>query len=276
MPGCRLLDSEEAQPAYLEIEEVSVLDPSGSGIVSHDVTDLWISLDGKTLGIFPYPTYVPCLSEQDQAALISIIPFIRENGIASSVSQYPLLQHIELLHNFSPGELYPYDPVFRYRNDAVIRFDERFEKSNHIFGFDADNDASTGLFISDEKQKDGAYSGMVETSGLVSTIEIATNEAYTGIPVNGTAVYLEMDYLSSANVFVGLMGYEKLDAGSQALKSYYLGLKPTQEWKKIYVNLTSELANSGLKAYRVLIMVKHGGSSDIERLYLDNLKLLHF
>lgn len=276
--GCSVLDDHESQPAYVVIEEVSVNNPDGSGTVTHDIRDLWSYLDGSSLGVYPHPTHIACLP-QNETVTVSFIAGIRNNGIAYSISIYPMLDPVEWVLDMKPGENYSYNPVFNYRNNVIKRFETGFESAFGIFEFDADGNASSGIVKDTEIKRSGNASGLIvvpDTTDMLDFVEVATSEAYIGIPTDGTPVYLEIDYRATANLFIGLIGYQDPVNQYQPLKSYYLGLKPTDEWEKIYVNLTEPLLQSDLNGYRILIRAENTEVGNVETVHLDNIKLLHF
>jgi hypothetical protein len=273
--SCNVFDQAEDQPAYVSIQSVRVEDPEGNSFSSHAVLDLWSYLDAKNLGVYPYPSHIACLPENERSNL-SFVGGIRENGIASSVSIYPMLNPIEMEIELLPGENYPLDLSFNYRSDVILRLDQGFESAVSLFDFDADEMAETEMIKVTEKSKSGNASGKIVVPDSLEFVEVASSEAFIGIPTDGRSVYLELDYLSEADLFIGVIGYQDEAAETQPLKSYYLGLLPNEEWEKIYVNLTEVMFTSKLKAYRILFRAENNGSGVDEATYLDNLKLLHF
>ena len=273
--GCQLVDQMESEPAYVLIGEVSVLNPDGNGTATQDVRDLWSYLNDQNLGIYPHPTHITCLPVPGVNKL-SLLAGIRENGMASEVSVYPMLEALNYDLEMEAGSNYPINPVFQYRNDLFVRFDEGFEGVNHSWTYDADKNPSTQLKIINTNPKSGQYCAFLEVPDTLAFASVATGQGYVQIPTDGNAVYLELDYRGDCNLFVGLIGYADINAESTPYVSYYLGLKPKEDWTKIYVNLTSELFNSGLKSYRILLRAEHQTPGIPEGVYLDNLKLLHF
>ena len=273
MQSCQV--EPQSEPAYIMVDSVSVLKPSGNGYYTHDIRDLWSYLNDTNLGIYPHPTHITCIPEPETNRL-TLLAGIRENGIASEVSLYPFLDAYEKEMELKAGNTYMVNPVFTYRKDVVIRFDDAFEDNNHGWKFDADNHPETGLTLSSIEPKSGQSSAYVKIPDSLASVELATSQAYFDVPTDGSAVYFEMDYKGDARLFVGLMGYENANASGTPLVSYYLGLVPRDQWTKIYVNLTSELFNSGLPAYRILMRLEHQETGVTEGIFLDNLKLLHF
>ena len=273
--SCDLFDQKEAQPTYVEINQVSVKDPAGNSFVTHDIRDIWVYLNGQSLGVFPYPSYIPCLPEQINSELY-FIPGIRDNGIASEVTIYPMLDYKVFEQNLVPGETYQFDPVFEYRKDIKIRIDEGFEQSSHSFSFDADDNPSTKMISTSTDAISGMHAGLLTVNDSTIFSQVANATILNDIPTSGDAVYLELDYKSEGDLFIGMIGYYDFEANSEELISYYLGLKKTDEWTKIYVNLSSELKLSGLPAYRILFRAEYSGSGSEEQILIDNVKLIHF
>jgi len=273
--SCSLFDKQEQEPSYIEVNETNVKVPGSETFVSSGIKDVWVFLDGANLGIYSPPTHIACLP-QTEIPELSLLGGIRENGIASELVTYPMLLPYTQVKELKAGEILEINPVFEYRNDLFKRFDEGFEIQGHIFTFDADGDENTNLEISSDIKRSGSNSGFMKIDSLIPAVEIASSPPLIGVPDDGSAVYLEIDYLSDANLFVGLIGYEDPEGLSSPLKSFYLGLKPTTEWKKIYINFTSEFVNSALPSYRLVLRAEHSGSTGEERCHIDNVKLLHF
>jgi hypothetical protein len=273
--GCGLIDKPESQPAYIVVDEVKVKLPNSEAFESHDIIDLWSYLDSENLGIFPIPTHIPCLPENEEVT-VSFLAGIRSNGIASSVSIYPMLDPVEYKLIMEPGETYAYVPEFKYNEEVKIRFNEGFELSSDLLSYDSDDNPYTNVIKDYEVFRSGSAAGRLDVPDSLDFVEVATADAYPGIPTNGTAVYMELDYMSEADVYIGIIGYENADQLNDPRKTYYLGLKPSAVWKKIYVDLTTPMVQSELAAYRLLFRAENRGSAEVETFRLDNVKLLHF
>ena len=56
-----------------------------------------------------------------------------------------------------------------------------------------------------------------------------------------------------------------------------LGLRPKSDWNKVYIDLAPEISVSQLEQYRVFFSVQYSGSGgEVQKVYIDNVKLIHF
>jgi len=277
LTSCSVFDSEEIQPAYFKLGDIKVYEPGSTTVLTtHDVRDIWVYLDGESLGIYPYPSHVPVIPRNPESnSSMQFIAGIRENGIASYLELYPFLEFYELNQKILPGNIYEVNPVFKYRNNTLLRFNEGFEHSTQIFGMDLDEDPATGISQTSEMQKTGNYSALLTVNNEHPILESANTSALLNIPVNASSVYLELDYFADQDFYFGMIGYDET-TGNQGIKSYYLGLKENLEWQKIYINLTEEMAASKFDAYRFFFSLQLKSENDTAKVYLDNIKLLHF
>ena len=145
-----------------------------------------------------------------------------------------------------------------------------------LFSFDADDNPSTKMISTSTDAISGMHAGLLTVNDSTIFSQVANATILNDIPTSGDAVYLELDYKSEGDLFIGMIGYYDFEANSEELISYYLGLKKTDEWTKIYVNLSSELKISGLPAYRILFRAEYSGSGSEEQILIDNVKLIHF
>jgi hypothetical protein len=277
MSSCAVFDPEDIQPAYLKLGEIKVYEPGTSDVfTTHDVRDIWVYLDGTALGVFPYPAHVPVIPDNpNENSLIQMLAGIRDNGIASYLTLYPFLEFFELDQKIIPGDVYQVNPVYKYRSNTILRFNEGFEHSAHLFSLDLDNNQETKIISTNSNRKTGSYSGHLYVTETNPVLEAANNTALLNLPVDASSVYLELDYLADHDFNFGIIGYDET-TGSQGIKSYYLGLKKNISWQKIYINVTEELAASKFDAYRFFFSLQLKQDSEAGNVYLDNIKLLHF
>jgi len=277
LTSCSIFDPEEIRPAYIKLGGIKVYEPGTSDILTtHDVRDIWVYLDGNALGIFPYPGHVPVILENpEENALIQMVAGIRDNGIASYLTLYPFLEFYEMDQNILPGNVYEVNPVFKYRSNSLLRFNEGFEASSNLFSFDLDNDTETKISSTNTVKKSGVYSGHLFVNKEHTKLEAANASPLLNLPTNATSVYMELDYLADQDFYFGIIGYDET-SGSQGFKSYYLGMKKNTSWQKLYINLTEELATSKFDAYRFFFSLQLDTKNESANVYLDNIKLLHF
>ena len=97
---------------------------------------------------------------------------------------------------------------------------------------------------------------------------------------NSPYVYLEMNYKSDVDVFVGLVGFET--GGPIAGTTVYeAGFRARSEWNKIYFNLSRTIFDSRFPQYQIILQaaipVQNGvPEKKVAKVWIDNVKLVHF
>ena len=82
-------------PSYIEIEEFNYLN-NGSSVIPHtdgydnyqstNISDVWVSMNGQTIGVFEMPCTIPILSDGNHS--FDLYPGIKVNGISGSREKY--------------------------------------------------------------------------------------------------------------------------------------------------------------------------------------------
>ncbi len=263
--SCGLFDNFDENPMFISLKDPSLVTFSNEGSNSHKILDIWVSADGRSIGVFEMPDTIPVF---DQNSITSMQYFagIRRNGTMNDHWQYPFYERITISYDYEP-EVIKSDPLeFSYRDDVVFSLVENFT-GTHTFTVDVDGDSSTRVQQVNEGCFEGAC-GLITLETDTSEIEVASGIGLEGLPVDGTPVYLELDYKNEVEFSIGLQG----ELGNLELEQYIIELKPSSEWNKIYLDFTDLLQQSGLETYRVLF----GSNSGPGKIYLDNVKLLHF
>ena len=80
-------------PSWLEVTAWTLqsnIDLSGDeGELSHNITEAWVLIDDKVIGVFQVPFKIPIL--KDGMCNIKIYPAIKNNGISATKKIYPFL-----------------------------------------------------------------------------------------------------------------------------------------------------------------------------------------
>ncbi len=275
--SCSVFDPGEIEPGYIVVEDIMVYEPgNNSQVTTHDVRDIWAYLDGQALGVFPYPGHIPVIpANNGETSSLQFLAGIRDNGIASYLTLYPFLEFYELDQVILPGKTYKITPVYKYRSNVVMRFNEGFEHISNTFGFDLDKDPESMITQSAEKVRSGSYAAMLSVNKDHPILESANTTPLLNLPIDGKSIYIELDYLADQDFFFGMIGYDE-NTGSQGIKSYYLGMKENSDWQKVYINITEELSSSKFDAYRFFFSLQLDSDKENAKVYLDNVKLLHF
>jgi hypothetical protein len=257
-------------PAYIHIDTIAVSVIQGQGTDMHLITEAWVYTDSVFQGAFHVPTTFPILGKGE--INIDIFPGIRVNGQGSSPDIYPLMTVFSQKMDLNTLEETLIKPIFTYHPKARFTFVEDFETGN-IFTNDIDQDPETHLLVSKVSSGRKSASGTLSASHTV--LEVATNFIYENIPSDGSPVFFEMEYKGDIPLAVGLRGHQ---TGISPSTQYKLILVPREDWQKIYINFSDDLKRSQLSGYQVIFRSQFDSSlSQAEqKIFLDNLKLLHF
>jgi hypothetical protein len=259
-PGCNLINPEEPTPMMVVIPDITLQTNYGSeGSNSHKITDAWVYLGSKPVGVFELPAMVPIYQDSDS---ITVFAGIKANGISNTRTPYPMYTSHTESFSFSAATVDTVFPSIHYVEAAEFPILEDFESGNVFGGIGVT--AVTNLVF--EGNKSGQATLDVNTQEFV-----ATSSAYI-LPGDGSPMYLEMNYRNSAPFDVFLRVNE-ITGGSR--NEYALTVNTREAWNKIYVDLTSLVsANPGLSYQIVMRGVLPDGESAAS-FYWDNIKLVY-
>lgn len=266
--SCSKEKMEATIPAYISVPSITLTtDYATEGSSSSNITDAWVFVNDDLVGVYELPAKFPVLKEGNVS--IKIFAGIRDNGISASRARYLLYDpHVEQL-NLIPGDTVDITANVRYNSATKFTWLEDFEGASTSFLYHANSD--TVFKKQTSVLKEGQFSGQAYLDDDMNFFE-ATSIPFTTIPMGGT-VYLEMDFITTENLFVGVY----LDDEQFA----YITLNVTDDWKKIYINLKEVIRNRiNASEVKVFIGIKEEGSSVFRevnpKVYVDNIKLVHF
>lgn len=271
---CNLINPEESIPSYIRIEPFTLETEAAQGSSSEKITEGWLTVNGEFLGVYQLPAMVPVL--QEGMVDIFLEAGIKDNGIGSTPDIYPFYEAYETQIELIPNQDFTINPSIGYIPDTRFSFIEDFESGSTIF-----QDVLLGegeIQVNTADVFEGNFSGQIELSENDPILEIATLEAYQDLANRSPFVYLEVNYKSDVPVTFGLVGRNGANAPSTVFEP---GFNPKDSWNKIYFNLSGLLATSPFDAHQIglsaFIPVENGQlTQNNARVYLDNIKLVHF
>lgn len=267
--GCSLQDKDTFNPAYLIIDSVDLVTTFDQGYASHQITDIWISVDELNLGVYTIPARIPIIVSGENMN-IRINAGVKPNGTNNQSLPYPFYDPIELNMNLSEGEEFIYEPTFNYRSDARFDIVDDFENPT-LFIKDLDGNIETFVTRSDQEKNGGNFSGLIELANDKRIAEFTTNAEFLASNNSGGATFLEFDYLSDVNLFSGYI----VESNLGIFNDYVAVFVPNNEWKRVYIDLTSIVATPQVIKYQITFFMEHEGTGT-SQIFLDNVKLVHF
>lgn len=221
-------------PAYLYIDQVKfTTDYYQQGSASHKITDVWIYIDDDLKGAFELPAKIPIL--QFGQHKLTIKAGIKVNGIANTRTAYPFYKEYTIYHTFIQNQTDTIIPEFTYADGTLFPYKEDFEASGLNFFYNSQSQVQFEL-ISSGQQYEGNFSAQAHLSPNQTFFEAYTTDIYN-LPKNQRPVFLELNYKCSATLVVGLFYDDPVPTTQRSL----IYLNPTDQWNKIYINLTEAL-----------------------------------
>lgn len=266
--GCEK-DSGQEIPSYIHISSFDLVENENvdEGSLSHNITDAWVYVNNKFIGVFELPSTFPVLEEGSSTILIK--PGIKMNGIASTRVPYPFYTDYTvegvMLEKEKTDTL---QPVVQYNDSIQMPLHESFEDTSLSLRA---KESDTSLMIDHINPFEGSGSGKIVLEGDNILFEALSDTSYT-LPIQGKYVFLEIDFKTNVEVGTGL--YEVRNEG--AFQKPVVRLNPTEQWKKIYINLTNIIGSSyPSRNFKVYLNIYRQDEQAAE-VYLDNLKVIHF
>ncbi|MEI6694790.1 MAG: hypothetical protein WCO13_01875 [Bacteroidota bacterium] len=284
--SCDKFDGDQTIPAYIHIEKIS-LDRNPSllykeGSLSNKITDAWVYIDDELIGAFELPATFPVLKKGKH--IIIIYPGIKMNGISGTRVQYDFYKKISISDStLKEGNILQIDTMVTrtsYKDNTVFWIED-FESS--ILKFQKRNNSDTTIVqtLAPANFFDGSPSGIVTIKSNQTFFEIETKVDGNGdnfiLPKSASPVFLEMNYKTNNSVYVGLLTFSAANQILPTAQVSTIVLKPSTEWKKIYINFTPDISDY-YNAYSFKVFI--GGYKDegiqTAEILLDNIKLVHF
>ncbi len=271
--ACNVINKAEPVPTYVKIDSV-ILDidnPSEQGSAAHNITSVWMYYNNSPVGIFDLPCYVPVITEGDKGTL-SVIPGITLNGLVDLQPQYSFYTFDTITLVTQPGGTVNYTPVTRYTEAAKFPYIEDFEVGNSFIPFTPELSDDTTIHRINDKSLvfEGGGSGYISLSTEFPYSESVSN---AGFPIAAGEAYVEINYKCNVPFEVGM--YNTLSSGIDVYE-YIMGVKGTDTWKKIYIDLATYSGKNPGKNYKLMIKASLPDGSSSGYVLLDNIKVVTY
>jgi hypothetical protein len=267
-------------PVYLEIQPWT-LEANGistgenyPGELTQNLTDAWVYVDGKLVGVFELPCKVPILYSGDKE--VTIYPTIRDNGISDTKRIYPFVEPFTQTYNLVAGQTTTIKPKTKYYSTAKFWIED-FESAT--IKIETDQTVSTADIIRESLSS-------ISLTGSYGKVTLTSTDMYwTGftdqleLPKGGKEIYLEIDFRNTNLLSTGV---RSIDETLGTIKDNpNIGMPPqnpnTVRWKKIYIGLKEIVNYSGTaNKFKQYLVAQLKDGSTVEAIYIDNIKVVHF
>ncbi len=266
-----MINPDEPIPAYIHIDSVVMnIDPVEDGRGVHNITDVWVDLDGTRLGTFEIPVTFPVIAEGTHT--LHIQAGIKENGKGSTRVVYPFYTDYRKIVNFQPEDVLDITPEFSYIAEAVTdSWREEFEHQQ--ISIDTSGLSTVPLLVENDDLYEGNEVGKVYMTNDNAYFECINNEAIE-IPWNYDDIYMELEYESNTPFTMGLI-FNYINTPS--ITKPIITFNPRDFRNKIYVNISDVVfGQANAVSFYVYFNSNKIAGVDTSTILLDNIKLVHF
>jgi hypothetical protein len=269
LTACSLFDYDATVPSYITIEKFELETDPSQGTASHQITDVWVYINGVKAGTYELPVTFPVLFEG--VSNIEILPGIKLNGISATRAIYSFYEKYDISMILYPDSIQEIFPKTRYYEGITFRFIEDFETVGMVFDVTARSDTGIVKGAEPEHVFEGNY-GEITLENTKTLFEVKSIESYA-LPKNGAFNYLELNYKNTIPFVIGLYSNELQFITMHPI----VIINPSNSWKKIYVNLTPVITRQ-LNAidFNIFIASELPAGTTSGKIWIDNLKLIHF
>lgn len=252
--SCKKFQGDITVPAYLHLDKIIVTPQESNapslepGFYTSDIdaVEIVCYFEGDeaetSLGTHQLPCTLPIL-HNGPVKYITLNPIVRQNGLIGTRIFYTYYQPIKLTDVTVSPEDTTYlgyaDPstnewtleTHYYTTEIIsILSEDFFEPTSFATHFD-----STVTWVTNDPQNacTGQGYGLISVADSEETKTFTIKDEFSPSPSD--ILYLEMNYKTDFELYINMVGYTT--SGGNASSKSIMALRPTQEWKKIYINL---------------------------------------
>ena len=277
--ACKKDQFEVDPPAYIQIDSFTVMDDcfghddNRMKLISHKITDAWVLIDGHLQGVYELPVKFPVIAEGTHK--IEVRPGIKQNGISATRAVYPFYEFYTNTVRLDLAKTTRVDPCVAFRPTGLqsgnlkVAWKEDFEGVVDL-QYHENSDVQVETVSGKENVVEGNFSGGIFLSGNEDFFEMISPRL-TGLPTFGNPIYLELNYRTNHDFFVGLYAQDR------SVQQNLYGFKAQNSWNKVYIDLSEPVRILGnFSNFNIFIGFVKNPDIDSVNMFIDNIKLLHF
>ena len=260
---------EVAIPTYFQINEIGFNDNINGETSTSKISDVWFYVNDQKQGIYEMPCTFPVIG--DETNNIKIFSGIKVNGISASRDIYPFYESYDTTINFISDSILSLLPTTKYKQNLNI-YSEDFDGLGNNFDISINSDTNfISPFPSDSVYGELSNIGKVVLQDPFLNFEATTFEI-DDFPSAGSPVYLELDYMNNSTFIIGAY----VNFSQSVIKKSIIAINPSEDWNKIYVNLTPTINESiGAQSLKVFLSMLRPESMNSAELSIDNFKIIY-
>ena len=253
-------------PAYISIPSFSFTTVLGQGTAAQKISDVWVFVDGQSLGAYQIPARFPVAGAGKHEFLL--FPGIRNNGIRSNPVVWGTAKTYATTLTLKAGDEQTIRPTSSYADVAKIWINEDFERAN-TFTINRDNNAAVNfVIVPNGFEGNGASITLNKTNPIME--KASTVKAQ--LPDIAQVSIIELHYKTEVPLAVGIIGSSTTLPNGEVF--YKIILSPNKDWNKTYINVTAEAKNLKAKDYQIVFRAALQDSLSQGIVLIDNVKLV--
>ena len=262
----------EEVPAYVVIPSVTVDATVEQGGGTSKITDVWVSVNDRSLGIWELPARVPVLANGSNR--INIAAAIKQNGAFDDRLRYPFYRSYDAQVDLAPETSVSLAPVVTY-TEPLSFWLESFNEGSNQFNIPEESDTTLLLYTAASDPDiilDGSSCGGFVLTPERPGMSMYTNENFT--PTTGPA-FLELDYSTDIEITIG---FRYVQSGSLRGEPWLILVPTASEgglrWNKVYIDVSNFMNTAGISERNFYLAAALPGGRNSAHVYLDNFKLV--
>ncbi len=268
---------ENPDVAWLKIDKWDLLpNPDANipeGELTHDFTQVYLNMDGKSLGIYELPAKVPIIAKEGPHDFVMQAGIIN-NGISATKRRYPFVKNFNTTITLKQNDTVSVKPSTQYFSSINFLIED-FESPSMQLDVATESTASLGRNDDPSILQWGNKYGEVLLNDADSLISFVTTFGKS-LPKYGSEVYLEFDYMNTNSMLTGVVSYGNGDYYTDP----FVQVNPQEEgkavWKHIYLDLkeiVSYRQTTPFNDAQFTILLDEIGTPTY--FYIDNIKLVY-
>ena len=257
-------------PSYIAVDTIKVeTDYDTQGTASHNITDSWVFVNNKLVGMFEAPFQIPVLNSGKQTIVIE--PGIRSSGSDSKREIYNVMQSYTIDTVLKQGEIITIQPKYRYKQANFVYL-ENFDESSSLEVSKLDYSRQIDRIIG-EGESFESFSLCFWTDKDHPNFECKTINKYQ-LPKDRRDIYVEINFKCD-NIFN--FGFFSIENTGESKKSVYY-FKPTNgQWKKVYINIKDHVMDTRATEFRFYFrsVLSDTNNEEKEKVFIDNIKVIY-
>lgn len=269
--SCDFINPPEKIPTYIAVDTIYLqTDPVYQGSSKHAISDCWLYVNNKLIGIFEVPFKVPVLESGLQS--IQIEPGIKVSGSDSYRQIYPMMYGYYFDTVLTEGGVMTVNPVFTYR-PATFALIEDFEDIG--IAFEISQQSDTNIMILQNQNSLEGKSMYFALDNQRKNFECRTTSLYD-LPKTGK-VFLEVSFKSTDNFEFGIFSLEYTGQQAMEVRKRVYVFNPTTTWKRVYIDMNYFIINANGSQFRLYFTCSRPENAQNPKteVYIDNIKLLY-